>query len=612
LERLLLALALILSVLVVGVLWSVPYVATHDGPNHIASCVLEKRAQDPANPVSRWIQPGSPITYHGYHSICAALEGVAGWRWAHRLTLTLIALFFALAYDYCARGLDRTHPLRLLGFGFALPWAMYMGFFDYLLASAMLFFVAGFLIRREHLRAIEWIEIGAAILAVALVHVFVAAALGPLVVLLTVMREAPAERVKALGKSILAGAPAMLLALSARGGTDAGDSSVWPEGIDRLRQLGATALGGSESRTWVPIAFAFAALTLGGHELWKRRAISARAIVGLYGALLMIAYFAAPLHMDRWAFFSPRFAFLALAVSPLALPSRWFEKGPGFGLILGAVLAFDVSSLLWAGSYQQKFEPLVEEAMSGLAAPIHRDGPRLPLFVVEGPRDLPDAEPLIMMGHLYMLDQGGVDPYFFGEQRLTDGIMYKAHPLDLFGEVPKRFMFKGFECAGQKPGCPTLDVQYEWFTIWGRRFEDVIVFADDPAIAETFRRRGYAEDFSHGRLAIFHPRACKAALRVFTGGGEAATPSALRFRAGRAKIASPMHETKIPQAVAVPADGLALGFEGPDCGDLWLSLTVEGTGASACTEADARSEIPLAVMPDAPAEARCTLRLANP
>src|SRR5262249_31545860 len=156
----------------------------------------EHQLRDPGSPLHEYLEPGFPITYRGYHAICGALVGHVGWRWAHRLTLTIIVLVFALGYEYLARSVQPNHAARLLGFGLALSFRFYMGFFDYLLASGMLFFGFGFVLRRERLRRLEWVEIGAAILATALVHAFVGAMLGVVVLIATVLRAEPKERLR--------------------------------------------------------------------------------------------------------------------------------------------------------------------------------------------------------------------------------------------------------------------------------------------------------------------------------------------------------------------------------------------------------------------------------
>ncbi|MCK6552767.1 hypothetical protein L6R52_43490, partial [Myxococcota bacterium] len=63
-----------LSFFTLYAIFSVPFIATHDGPNHLASCVLANRLELPGSPLARWIEPGGALTTQGYQYICRPLE----------------------------------------------------------------------------------------------------------------------------------------------------------------------------------------------------------------------------------------------------------------------------------------------------------------------------------------------------------------------------------------------------------------------------------------------------------------------------------------------------------------------------------------------------------
>jgi hypothetical protein len=594
------------ALFIIVVLWSVPYVPTSDGPNHLANCVMAKKLRDPTSALHAYLEPGTPITYRGYDAVCGMLVGAFGWRWAHRLALTLIALSFALGYAYLARSVVPDHVAALLGFGYALSWPFFMGFFDFLIASCFLLFIFGWVLRRSTWTKVQWVELSGALLATALVHVFVAAEVGLLAMVAAFRREERRERLRAIGATILAGIPAAILALAARVGTDAGGETVWLSSADSIRDIGARVMGGTAIRAWVPVAFALVALGLWLRDLVRRPERSKPALLGVAAILFLMGYFVSPLHWVTWQFLSPRFAFFGLALAPLSLPARFMERTWIRRFAFVAIACFDVYSIAWARGYEQKLEPIVEEALSGLRSPIHRDGARLPLMLIEGPRDIPDAQPLAALGQLYLLDQGGVDPYLHADSRLIDGVLFKRPAAELFGEFPSRWVFASLACAGQNSECPPLDVQSEWFAMWGRRFQDVILFGDDPQIRRTFEARGYAVDFAERRLAILRPRACRVTLRVISNARSIAAP--LRFILGRKSIPNPMTERTIPADATNPDDGFTVGFVGPDCGALWLRLAPDPIlGKLGCEEANAAGEIEVNVTPEGPADVRCTL-----
>lgn len=608
-------LLLLLSLGLIGALWCVPYVATHDGPNHLADCVLADRLDDPGSGLDKYLERGTPISSLGFQAICASTEPLVGWRWAYRISIAVIALSFALGYFYLARGIARlgqkdSNPFELLGFAYALPWCFYMGFFDSLFASALSLWVLGFLVRTPRPNAARWAALSGALVVVALVHVFTAALLGVLCALLIGLRAPPGERIRALAITILIGLPAMAIALSARGGADIG-TTAWHPWAVRLIDLAETFLGGPLARTWLPVGLGVVSVVAALASF--RRIDPAHRAIAVFSALSLVIFFVSPYNLATWAYFSPRTVFLGLALAPLALPGPAFDhRGERLAATL-AVAAAALGSIAWSASFHLQMEPLVEEALGGLDAPLHRDGPRLPMMFVREPKVIAEVEPLVMIGHLYLFDQGGVDPYLYADQPLIDPIVYKDDPKKLFGEFPVRFVRESFKCAGTRPSCPPLDIQYEWLAIWGKRFDDVILFADDPALRQVFLERGYAIDFERRRLSILHARSCRIDLRIVAEGSRV-LGAPLRLRVGRSKIDQPMVEDRIPAEAVVPSGGLPLAIEGPDCGALWVDVSWVGTSStgsapgSACAEAGDQGRVRVQAQPGAPVEVRCTLR----
>jgi hypothetical protein len=605
--------ALALSIALGSVLWSVPYVATHDGPNHLAKCVLANRLSDPARGLDRYLVRGSPITEAGYHYMCRPLEALLGWRWAHRAAITLVALVFALGYLAFSTSVARDSPFHLLGFGYALPWCFWMGFFDYELAMGLALAIGGYVIRRLASRGLDrrvWLAIAFGTWLVAFVHAFVAGILGGLLALLVLGGVDKGRRARALLMLLLAGLPALAIALASRGGTDVVGLTVWGGAAEKATTLASTFLGGPALRAWPPVLLAIAGVVLGIRG-WRRSASAKTSgLVGVYALLLFLAYALTPNQLASWAYFSPRFAFLALSIAPLAIPEQTFAKPAALRAGFACVVLFDLGATLWALHFERTMEPLVEEALSGLDAPIARDGPRLPLILLREPEIMKDVQPLVNIGHLYLFDQGGIDPYLWADQPLIDAILYKDKPTKLFGPHPGPFMRESLKCAGQTPDCPPVEAQYEWHTVWARGFQDAILFSDDTRALETFVRRGYAIDFQKGRLAILHATSCRFIVRIAGDAGLSKLPSAVIVHAGITGLEAPTTESTLPAGAPISRDGLGLVIEGKSCGPMWITLV--SAGASVCKEADARGRIYVDAQHESTAETRCTLRDAAP
>ncbi|MCK6550652.1 hypothetical protein L6R52_32745, partial [Myxococcota bacterium] len=313
------------------------------------------------------------------------------------------------------------------------------------------------------------------------------------------------------------------------------------------------------------------------------------------------AYLASPLHAPTWAFFSPRFLALGLPLAIAAAPPSLFDAARGAITSRVVAVAMAIASLAWSTAYHARLAPIVDEVLGGLDAPIRRTGPRLPLMLSSAGVDpeLERVEPIVMLLHAYTFDQGGVDPYLFATVPSTDSILYRAAPEALFGSLPGRFLVPSLRCAGTRPECPPLDEQYAWFSVFGRLFEDVIVFADDPSVVDALRARGYTVELQRGRLAILRPGRCRVDVHLGAAPGVIVKPP-VTLVLGQAKVATPVVVSDVDASRV--AEGTTLTLEGPDCGPLWLRIDADGL---ACAEGAA--PIALTATATSAGSASCTL-----
>lgn len=82
----------LVALLALASLWSVDYLPTHDGPQHIFGVHASQRLDDPATGYGRFLEPNLPITGHGFALVFAPFDYWLPWRTATRLALSCLVL----------------------------------------------------------------------------------------------------------------------------------------------------------------------------------------------------------------------------------------------------------------------------------------------------------------------------------------------------------------------------------------------------------------------------------------------------------------------------------------------------------------------------------------
>src|SRR5262245_48863355 len=128
--------ALLASVGVLVALWTVDYLPTHDGPQHILTAYIGNHYDDARKHFQDYFEPSLAITSLGCYALFGALESIFPWRVAFLLTLSLITLVWGWGYFLLCRALGRQRwALGVLGFACALQWSVYMGLFSFVLST---------------------------------------------------------------------------------------------------------------------------------------------------------------------------------------------------------------------------------------------------------------------------------------------------------------------------------------------------------------------------------------------------------------------------------------------------------------------------------------------
>lgn len=352
----------LLAVAVAVSLLAVPYLPTHDGPQHVFAAWFLNHVDGAAAPLSAWLLPnGSRVTSMGFDLWFRPLEAIAGWRAGTQLALAASAVlwlggWFALIAAATER---RGHPIAWLLVPTALPWMLYMGYFNYLAGLAVfgwaLWLTRGVLIVEGSAR---WVRLGAltVVMAFASVAHSFAASLAGLFIASGVIHDAVLRRApQRILWFALPALPVFALVLGTLGGVANLDEAMrtMPT-AQRLTLAAGTlvpsgvaggALAGPTGALW---------LALGAGGALYAAARGPEPVLrgwGLAAALAVAVHTVAPFDIPGWQAFAPRWGVpgVAAGVSLLAIClARREHATPALG-IWAATALVAVSLVVRAG-----------------------------------------------------------------------------------------------------------------------------------------------------------------------------------------------------------------------------------------------------------------------
>jgi hypothetical protein len=587
-DRVALVLALLASVGVLLAIWGVDYFPTHDGPQHIFLGHVANHYADSGSSYDRYFVPGRPLTALGFHFLFTLAERFTRWQNALRFTLSVVVLVWGFGYLRLTTAL---HPRRailgLLGFGWGISWAVYMGFLSYALSIGIGFFIVAFALRAPWTLT-RRILLAALLLVQTVVHLFGVQLTG-LTLAALVVAEAltlpPRTRLRALGRELgllaLMGLPAVAVALVTT--SPATSDTRWLTLAERLTVLPRTFVSGPLVLAWTPILLA-------GLGLWwvatrARRGGAPRRDVALasMGALCLLLAFALPLHLASWEFFSPRFlppgCLLAIALLPVERLTLGRQRAVRAGLVLVTAGSLGVTLHL-----RSSVRAALDEPLSGLGAPIHRTGPRLIAsfnpFTGLGEntpdqgahQSIPFMAPVLNLGSLYAVEQGGIPPYVFVKSPRLHAFVMSPEAQDRFPPLfDQRDLYDPKVSAD--PG--THRAYLSFLAALGVPFEDLVLWGT-PEDGDALVERGYRVNFRRGGLFMGHFGGCPVELAFHT------------LSPRREAIFVEYGFVPMPQALnqaVLPPDPPGSGRNGPStktltpetslCGPVWLRASLD-------------------------------------
>jgi len=573
-----------LAAATLAALLSVDYLPTNDGPRHIFAIHAANHLDEPGTGYGLFFEPSYPVTSLGFQTIFGPLERWLPWRTALQLALGAMLLLWTFAAHAFARAV---HPGRgWLGLALAagaFQWSLYMGLFSFYIATATGLFVLAVAFGPSPWTGRRRAVLCALLLTQALFHVAAAVATGIVLILLVVCRSPRSDLAAALAWLAAIVAPAALVALSvAASGLEGLVAQSEAEGAARyesapLWTLGRCFLGGPAWRAWPLTLLAAAVPLLALAKRGTARRPEDRALV-MAGSLLLAAAALLPLHVPAWQFLSVRFVPIACCVLVAAAPLECVRRAAARRGAIACIVVFATASTLWAAGYNRDLAARSADALSGLAAPLARNGPRLPVVLdpglpatARGSGAMPFAAPLANLGHLYAVAQGGVMPHNFAVNPKLHHILLREGAYRRYPPIPPDlYDWPHWLDRGGPPGDSMRRAAVVTRAArFGAHYEDVILWGR-PEDGDLLLHRGYAPLWRQGGLLIARFEGCpltvalpfEPALRregVVELGWYPLKEAALRVRVGG--------------GARTAAGRIELPIDGAPCGAVWIRLT---------------------------------------
>jgi hypothetical protein len=570
----------------------VRYLPTHDGPQHIYLAHLENHFSDPGAPYADYYTPTTALTSKGFALVYGPLAELLPWRSALQVTLAILLLTWAWGVMAFVNAVSPGRRLLgLIGFGLAFQWSLYMGFFSFFLSTGLGLFTLAIAFGSAEWPWKRRLAIAAMLLVQGVCHVFAAEVVGLTLLVLVVCRHTKRDWPRELGLLALMGIPTALIGIHAAGWIGSSvplrnyqPERLWPPLAVRLELLATAFAAGPWWRAWPPLLLAVSGIAFAVHRSIRRTARRDEPALLVMSLLLGVAALAFPLHSRTWEFMSVRFIPMAVVLGIALVPVESFERRRAT-VVHGVVGLLAVTAIGWAGWHNRRLEQACGPALAGLDADIERTGPRLPIVLdptcnalsekkVFG---LPGAEPLLNLGALYAVQQGGVVPYAFVGIPQLHGFVLTRGGYRRFPEEPDRKKFWG----GLAQSDPVDDAPFRAGLLAslarsGSAYQDVILYGP-LADREQLSRRGYLTDFTKDGLWVGHYRGCPLHVDVSITGPRAAP---LFVEYGWLPLPEAAESRVFPPATAGDEGTVSVDWAAAPCGPVWVRAGIDKDGSA--------------------------------
>jgi hypothetical protein len=413
-------------------LWSVGYVPTHDGPEHLAVIALSRALQSGLPIAAQHLVANDPIAPQLHSWVVGALWPILGPVAAQKAYLTAYLISMPLSFAFLARSVGgRGLTAGLLGSLLAPGWPFFMGFFNFVAAVPMMLLAVGCWIRSEG--GSRWrcsLILVALLPLIGVTHPFVLGVTGLACGLVT-LRTPTFKRGPELFRLLLVCSPGLLLLiLVALGALRAGEGGWLLTETTRLpvgqvlTGLALRAFGGPSNMTAL-LAVPFTAAVLLAVARLRPPDTGRDAVTALrwFGVLCLVGYLVAPMHITGWAFFQARFLWVGLAfIGATAVV--------GHGVVVRRIVPVlaVVVALIAAIPFQARYRAAAAsvEVFAEGAGEVPSEELVLPLVFEAGlGSDDPYMLPMQLAGAYHTIERMALNPYHFAVHPSVHPVLYR-------------------------------------------------------------------------------------------------------------------------------------------------------------------------------------------
>lgn len=579
----------VLSLAVALAVFSVPYLPTNDGPQHVLSGFLQKEFSEPGTLYSTFLEPLPAFAERGFTILFVPMLELFSWRIALSVTLVVVALSGAWAFAALACALaKRRTPWAVLGFALAFPWTLYMGFLPFVLGANIGLAIVAYAVQREKPRRIHLLLLGAMLFVEAVMHVGTAVTTGLVLLLVFLVRAPRGERLRALATVSIVGLPAATVLaavlLSSSRAPAKGEPWVWTPRLEWLVELPRFVLPGPMPRAVLACLLVGMGLAVGVRRLRRNDASPGERGVLVAATLFLAFALFGPIDLPGWQLVAPRFASLGVPLALALLAPLAPTRSPRRLVVL--LVAVTGLSLAVTADFHRRLSRGCEPALSGLSSPVELTGFTLPLpldsfcGVSSDPTvsEVPHLAPLFHVGALYAVARGGFTPYLFGGSSAIHAFRYRSEPgtKNIIPPSPPARLYLALGEAEGRNDRSKREYLIARFAEYGTAHDHLLVVGAKQEELASILARGYVADWQSSSAMLAHPRAsCRLqvivesadlhAVRVEVGQRPAGGPAAARPATFGAKLANGWRELSFPHA---------------GCGPIWVRgyRDVDGSG----------------------------------
>jgi hypothetical protein len=602
------------------VIHSVAYLPTNDGPEHILSGHIENHFNDPGTHYADHLIPAAQYAGRGFALVYRPLERVLGWRSAARVTLSFATLLGAWSFVWLTVCLDpRRRWAALLGFAFAIPWTLYMGFFPFVIGLHFGLLIVAFVVSRAIDRLPVRLALAAAFSLQTHLHMFSALMTACVVTLVLVWRRPRLDQAREAFRCVAMAVPVLVVAAftawdaSHFRWSGASTSTHWGTLAERLATLPRLIAPGPMWKGLLAVCIIGAGIAGAAMRIRRGRAHRDEKALAVAAALLLGAGIVSPLSvpgLPYFQYFNSRFLALGVVLAMALIGVEALTSPRWRAVVAASVVMLTGASLHATWRLHHQMENGCSDALSGLSQPVHRTGIAVSLSLDRccglpcepEKSDVPYLAALTHMAALYATEHGGTLSTFF----LGNAAVHAFLPRPSDDDLP---MLDVHPPAANMLADPRMrQVVLAYYGEHAAFYESFLVFGARSQDIERVLSRGFAPRWRQGSFLLAEFHGCPVTLKLVRPPAFGAVAVSHAFW----PLTESVWSASFPMSPG-EGDGVRkIELPHAGCGDVWIRAewTGKGTGRATCRGAMPDGRMVIRATPSG-AEVPCQLVTAG-